>query len=529
MIDYPKNACLNFALGRLEKLLGSDAAAQHFETAAEIYSQSAMASGEVYSRLGLSDSLSEAGEREAALIQVELAEAAARRFENTYLTAEVLVRRARLWIKEGARLERVESALREVDGLVLPEGHSSLQRDTLLSLGEVLHQLGRFDEAEACYRRAIEVTQRKNRHGKADAYGEAAAWQNLAMVSAARPPEPPSIRRTITLFQKALDLAANAGQRGAESDVRRWLGRLVGGEEGRREIERSIAIAREIDDQFQLRLGLSALGAELVETDLMESRERMEQARALALEAGAPDLPIYGWADRLKVVWASAAPSEAIAESLEELETIEKVRQLQTDSLTRARIFSVWADAYSWLAGRLLETRPAASDADLDLAFELLERRHARVLLESAGAQSGSDREFARLVEVRTALAENEAMLFFQQAYERDIFGDFAGGSWLLVITRGGMRVIPTLEPLKVDPMMPTFVSLFARRDGTEAEAAAWTLEIGGLVEHPLKISLSDIKALPQRTMRVTLECAGNGRAGFHPPTSGNQWDARRG
>jgi DMSO/TMAO reductase YedYZ molybdopterin-dependent catalytic subunit len=39
-----------------------------------------------------------------------------------------------------------------------------------------------------------------------------------------------------------------------------------------------------------------------------------------------------------------------------------------------------------------------------------------------------------------------------------------------------------------------------------------WKVTIGGRVERPLTLSLSDVRRLPQRTMRVTLECAGNGR-----------------
>lgn len=58
----------------------------------------------------------------------------------------------------------------------------------------------------------------------------------------------------------------------------------------------------------------------------------------------------------------------------------------------------------------------------------------------------------------------------------------------------------------------------------TEAEAAAWTVEIGGLVQRPQKVSLADIKALPQKTMRVTLECAGNGRGRYTPRWPSMPW-----
>src|SRR3954471_10377825 len=44
-------------------------------------------------------------------------------------------------------------------------------------------------------------------------------------------------------------------------------------------------------------------------------------------------------------------------------------------------------------------------------------------------------------------------------------------------------------------------------------DAGAWRLEIGGLVERPLVLSLDDLKAREQRTRPATLEGAGTARA----------------
>src|SRR6266852_4047591 len=43
--------------------------------------------------------------------------------------------------------------------------------------------------------------------------------------------------------------------------------------------------------------------------------------------------------------------------------------------------------------------------------------------------------------------------------------------------------------------------------------ADGWTLDIGGLVDRPRKLALAELQRCPERTLRVTLECAGNGRA----------------
>jgi DMSO/TMAO reductase YedYZ molybdopterin-dependent catalytic subunit len=41
-------------------------------------------------------------------------------------------------------------------------------------------------------------------------------------------------------------------------------------------------------------------------------------------------------------------------------------------------------------------------------------------------------------------------------------------------------------------------------------DAQGWTLTVGGLVDHPMKLSLSDLHALPEATEYVTMECVSN-------------------
>ena len=52
-----------------------------------------------------------------------------------------------------------------------------------------------------------------------------------------------------------------------------------------------------------------------------------------------------------------------------------------------------------------------------------------------------------------------------------------------------------------------------------------WTgLVVEGAVERPLRLDLADLAAMPTRSLVVTLECAGNGRAYLDPPAAGEQW-----
>ncbi|MDQ0596891.1 DMSO/TMAO reductase YedYZ molybdopterin-dependent catalytic subunit [Streptomyces canus] len=55
-------------------------------------------------------------------------------------------------------------------------------------------------------------------------------------------------------------------------------------------------------------------------------------------------------------------------------------------------------------------------------------------------------------------------------------------------------------------------------------DATAWQLTLGGLVRRPLRLDLAGLRAFPQVTTRVTLECAGNGRALLTPRPVSQPW-----
>jgi sulfite oxidase len=55
-------------------------------------------------------------------------------------------------------------------------------------------------------------------------------------------------------------------------------------------------------------------------------------------------------------------------------------------------------------------------------------------------------------------------------------------------------------------------------------DAEGWRLSVGGEVENPFSVSLSDLAKLEPRTVTNTLECAGNGRGFQQPKVPGVQW-----
>lgn len=80
------------------------------------------------------------------------------------------------------------------------------------------------------------------------------------------------------------------------------------------------------------------------------------------------------------------------------------------------------------------------------------------------------------------------------------------------------------LEALRY-PLTPTGMHyLLTHFDIPEVKEETWRLRLGGLVSKPMTLTLADIKSRPSRTLAVTMECAGNGRALLHPRSIGQPW-----
>jgi CHAT domain-containing protein len=127
----------------------------------------------------------------------------------------------------------------------------------------------------------------------------------------------------------------------------------------------------------------------------------------------------------------------------------------------------------------------AAATRDLD-RLEIQEADLRNQLARAAPALAASRRaDFATLEKVRQALAPDEALLSFQISSWEDERGDFAGGSWLLVTTRGGTRVYRLPARGELRPAARLFNGTFDRRDGSDAVPAAGLYR--RLLEQPLR------------------------------------------
>jgi DMSO/TMAO reductase YedYZ molybdopterin-dependent catalytic subunit len=88
-------------------------------------------------------------------------------------------------------------------------------------------------------------------------------------------------------------------------------------------------------------------------------------------------------------------------------------------------------------------------------------------------------------------------------------------------------NVIPFLDPQPVDPKIPCLhwdelkmtdwitpleqVYHVKHYGNVKIDAAQWKLEIGGLVDKPLTLTLDEIQKRPKKEVTATLECGGNG------------------
>lgn len=84
-------------------------------------------------------------------------------------------------------------------------------------------------------------------------------------------------------------------------------------------------------------------------------------------------------------------------------------------------------------------------------------------------------------------------------------------------------RGIP-MEALRYEITPSGLHYLLTRFEIPDIEEMTWRLEVGGLVERPLSLSLNELRRMPRVTEPVTMECAGNGRAFVHPRPVGQPW-----
>jgi DMSO/TMAO reductase YedYZ molybdopterin-dependent catalytic subunit len=80
------------------------------------------------------------------------------------------------------------------------------------------------------------------------------------------------------------------------------------------------------------------------------------------------------------------------------------------------------------------------------------------------------------------------------------------------------------LETLRYDVTPPGLHYVLVHFDIPAVDADTWRLTLGGRVRTPLTLDMDALRSYPAVTHRVTMECAGNGRAGLEPRPVSQPW-----
>ncbi|HEY2737824.1 MAG TPA: CHAT domain-containing protein, partial [Thermoanaerobaculia bacterium] len=528
-----------------------------FREAAAIFDSRRDAYGEILSRTALHSILLKLGRPAEAGAEVQRVAAIAQRSGDPLLVARAEVLEAKHLRLQGQNLERAFLLLHRAQEAAFPNGTYGLKRDCLDELANVSLSLGRLTEERVAYRQlaALAVATSDHRTEAIALYGTLRTLvEELLEV-----PRPEGRPEATGLAQEVLAAAAKVGYRELAGRAHLVLARLGPADIAREHAAQCLATLSQPKDRSLCWSALSKLQRQ--SGDLAAAQTSVREALAFADQAQDPWARLDAWRESMRVSWAALPPEQALAGARSALGAIEAVRDRQPSESSRAGLASVWSENYYWLSGRLLETGDASRLDDAFGAMERLRARTLIEALEAARVAVGSPSPllarqatiqgnitqvqrrlldpglpeaqrsqalrdlrrleieeaevrnllataapapanprppgFAVLPQVRQALAADEALLSFQISPDEDLFRDFGGGSWLLVSTRNGTRVIRlSRDRVALRPAVALFNGLFERRDGSEIHPAV------GLYRDLLAAGLA---SLPPRVRRLVI------------------------
>jgi CHAT domain-containing protein/tetratricopeptide (TPR) repeat protein len=399
---HPGHPWLSLYLGHM-KTAEPERALALYRAAAERFTARGEARGEVLARSNLQRLLIAQGRVEEAGAEAERGERVAVASGNPELIARAKIVLARHLFTLGQDVERAYLLLRGAQAVAFPGGSYTLRRDCLFWLGNVSLEMGRYEEAERSFRQVAAMAE-----GQSDRMGEATARYGIARAfldQASQAPRKGFRPEAIELARRVLAAAQSAQSRAVETKAHWLLGMLTTGAEARGHLEQCLATADSIRDRGYC---LNALARQLAADDPPRAREAIREALALAHQADDPWSMAYSWRERMRVSWASrgAGPLEpAVADSHAALDAIEALRDLQAGTASQAELFSSWSEDYSWLAGQLLRAgaAPGVGRDAMAQAFGVMERMHARALLDALAAAHGTPRATAATRSLQTA------------------------------------------------------------------------------------------------------------------------------
>jgi CHAT domain-containing protein len=379
----PANAWLPLAYGHVYRSRDPARAERLYRQAADAFTASGHAEGEVLARSNLRDFLFPLGRVAEAVRELERVLEIGNASDDPLLKARAWSLQALHIHSSGGDLGVAFRLLKQAEAAVFPHGPYRLKRTTLNSLAMVAASAGRFDEAIVQFHRLDALATEAG-----EAQTQAVARYNLFNTTAMKEGLLPSPGGRPRLLKLAAD-ALEAGRRAADQMVlvrsHSALAELLANTPGSRTAARAhlracLALATKARQPYDEAV-CSWIEAALLQP---EDPRTASAAAARALEAtrraNNPRTDAYSAGRHMRFSWSTRLRPEAIRDSLAAIDAIETLRALQDDANSSAALFSAWTLDYYWLAGRLLED---GGDQDLSLAFSIAERMRARALLDS--------------------------------------------------------------------------------------------------------------------------------------------------
>lgn len=286
----------------------------------------------------------------------------------------------------GAALRRLESV--EVD--VFRDKRVPLQASWLMASGAAFWYLAEFERSERCYRQAAELWREAG-----DSYSRSSVLTTLTLLAGnlLRPREEQEARA-----RQALQTAVASGNRGAAGRAHAHLGDLLPPDKTGERIdhaERALDLSRSAHDVAGIHMALRGLAHNLADSQPERALALIGEAIAFARRSGNRPQEARARIVRSRILWKTGPREQAIEASLAALDAVEATRELQVDGEARARRFSSWAIPYvelvnHLLAGDHLPVQAKLPREDLELAFQVMERTRARLLLDELDRASAT-------------------------------------------------------------------------------------------------------------------------------------------
>ncbi len=401
----PHDAATHYALGQLLSDRDLPGVETLWQSALAGCVSRGSAACEVRVRLALSMWASYQGRVAESEHCLEQARSAARRTDNEIAQLMVEVQTARLettaerHAESVVRLESLESRVKATED---DEAHS----DWLGALAVALWGVGRIEDSLARFQALRALHEHRG-----DRFSLSQTLHNVVLLmSAVRREVEPEAR---ALLQQALRLATESGNQRSEVSIRLSLAQdhLLPWKDRKRHLSiamRQASAGGRIEDLcFALRLKSQYSGREAGEGN-RAAIDWAERGLACAQESGSPFQLARAHLVYAQRLWDANDLDQGIAAGTVALDAIERIRDLQPDSQSRASTFGRWVFFYERFIGMVLGNSGAPSTQSIEMALTVAERRRARTLLDQLDSAGGT----ARVAESHPASAPREALLF---------------------------------------------------------------------------------------------------------------------